>query len=441
MGALPQLAIVAGPQHAHDARPVHRAFEQNLTSFASGEKTALIQHEQSTTADSRVSYAQLNARANGLAHAMRGHMSATGAQPNADGDWIVAVCMQPAPELIALLLACWKMGAAYLPLEASFPRQRIEHIVQEARPALIVVADDAVGDNFADCEVLRFTHLEAVANQLADERNLTEAQSLTAESDEQLAIVLYTSGSTGIPKGVRLPHSILQNRLRWQLEAFPFGAGEHTTVFKTALTFVDSVAEIWAPLLSGRAVLILPKWVLRDPERLVDLLETYRIERLVLVPTLLRTMLMYLPLRGTAQGGRGLPDLRLCVCSGETLSAQLVAEFYAYFGVGGGSNAELCNFYGSTEIMGDVTYYVCARPQSQLVGGDTATDDGDNSSVPIGYPITNTILYVLDAEMQPVRVGETGELYVAGRNLAAGYVGGRDKFRFVANPLSEDSGE
>lgn len=173
------------------------------------------------------------------------------------------------------------------------------------------------------------------------------------------------------------------------------------------------------------AILIIPKEVTKDPERLVDVLHSYRIERLVLVPTLLRSLLMYLPLKN--QPGL-LHSLKIWVCSGEALSTQLAAEFFNYFVEG---QHVLCNFYGSTEIMGDVSYFVCGGKR-QLASFD---------KVPIGYPISNTVLYILDGDLRPVKTGETGELFVAGSNLAAGYVNGRDKFRFVENPMASDPSE
>lgn len=166
-------------------------------------------------------------------------------------------------------------------------------------------------------------------------------------------------------------------------------------------------------------MLILPKEVTKDPSRLVDVLEAYHIERLVLIPTLLRSLLMYLAMKN--QKGL-LINLRIWVCSGEPLPTQLATEFFDYFIEG---QHILCNFYGSTEITGDVSYFVCSSKR-QLAAFD---------KVPIGYPISNTVLYILDGDMRPVNIGQTGELYVAGANLAAGYVNGRDKFRFVKNPM------
>lgn len=120
-----------------------------------------------------------------------------------------------------------------------------------------------------------------------------------------------------------------------------------------------------------------------------------------------------------------LRALRLFVCSGETLSVQLAVEFFDHFPEG---QHVLANFYGSTEVMGDVTYFVC-ESKKQL---------GDLHAIPIGYPVDNTIIYILSGDMQPVKMGEIGEMYVSGLNLAAGYVNKRDPERFVQNPMAFD---
>lgn len=147
---------------------------------------------------------------------------------------------------------------------------------------------------------------------------------------------------------------------------------------------------------------------------------------MVVVPTLLKSILMYLSLK---QDKCLLKRLKLWVCSGETLPVSLAKEFFDCF-----SEKEymLCNFYGSTEILGDVTYYVCYGKE-QLSNCPT--------NVPIGLPLFNTIIYILDANQNPVGIGEVGEMFVSGANLAHGYVNGRDKDRFIDNLLSIDSSE
>lgn len=167
---------------------------------------------------------------------------------------------------------------------------------------------------------------------------------------------------------------------------------------------------------------MIPKCVTKDPTQLVSILQKYEIERLVLVPTLLKSLLIYLSLKRDANL---LSKLKLFVCSGETLPAALAMEFYDYFPE---NEHFLCNYYGSTEIMGDVTYFVC-EGKEQL---------RSYSNVPIGCPIFNTNIYILDTDNKPVKTGTVGELFVSGSNLAHGYVNGRDKDRFIENFMAVD---
>lgn len=415
MGSLPQLSIIKGPTKPLKPNLLHKIFEDVATGESS-DKTALIFEENGVK--KTYTYRELNEITNKLArvitHAVvNNHLSA-----NTDGDFIVAVSMQPSDHLVVALLAIWKAGAAYLPIDPSFPGPRIEHIVRESKPFLILYEEDS--KFFMDTHKLPFDKF-LQAGQKYNSSSLLKSECLQHQKDD-LAIVLYTSGSTGVPKGVRLPHKIILNRLQWQFKAFPYSSTEKTGVFKTALTFVDSVSEIWGPLINGLAILVVPKSTTKDPEKLVGTLESYKIERLVLVPSLLRSILMYLELSGKKSS---LKNLKTWVCSGETLVTSLAEEFFKYFPE---NEHKLCNFYGSTEVMGDVTYHVISNP-GQLKHQD---------KVPIGLPVDNTIIYLLDPDFRPVKAGDVGELFVSGLNLAAGYVNGRDPDKFVENPLAID---
>lgn len=417
MGSLPQLSVIKGPHHKLKRRLLHKIFEENLNE-ASASNPALIVHGDEGR---KTSYETLNANANRMASFLLQKIrKSETSSPNTDGDWIIAVCMTPSDNLITTLLTIWKCGAAYLPIDSTFPQNRMEMILGEAQPTLVIYDQFDKIDIFSSTNHISFRELEK-QSQNESSANIETKDTLNGELND-LAIILYTSGSTGIPKGVRLPHSIILNRLQWQFEAFPYSPTEKICVFKTALTFVDSISEIWGPLLNEMAILIIPKDVTKDPERLVDALEKYKIERLVLVPTLLRSLLMYLPLKNQKNL---LYNLRIWVCSGETLSVSLAQEFFNYFIEG---THVLCNFYGSTEIMGDVTYFIC-ESQKQL---------STYEKVPIGFPIYNTVAYILDGDYRPVKMGQTGELFVSGLNLANGYVNGRDQFRFIENPLATD---
>ncbi|XP_077302857.1 nonribosomal peptide synthetase ebony [Arctopsyche grandis] len=419
MGSLPDLSILKGEKRNLEKRKLHALFEERLQTVSNNNDIAIIYKENN---NSTLTYGQLNETSNKVARSILKQVVGDHALANNDGDYIVAVSMLPSDKLIVTLLAIWKCGAAYLPLDPTFPEQRIKHILKESKPVL-VIHDDTVDANY-------FNANQAISyNKLMDESdnqsesNVPEIESLT-QTTENLAIVLYTSGSTGIPKGVRLPHDIILNRLQWQFNEFPYSKTEKICIFKTALTFVDSVCEIWGPLLNGLTLLVIPKHITRDPQKLVDELSTYKIERLVLVPSLLRSLLMYLSLNNNTSA---LRNLKLWVSSGEPLAVSLAKEFFQYFSAKDGH--VLCNFYGSTEVMGDVTYY--------SIKGDESLEGFEK--VPIGYPVDNTIIYLLDQDLRPVSNDESGELWVSGCNLAAGYVNGRDPDRFIANPLAESS--
>ena len=379
--------------------------------------------QDATGSERTTNYNALNSSSNRIASTFLHKIKSQNLTPNQDGDWIIAVCMQPSDNLVKVLLSIWKAGAAYLPLDPTFPENRIKHILGESKPVLVVHDDDFTNPGvFGDVSTLNYNELKDESLAFSN-ANIDPTETLTG-GEKDLGLVLYTSGSTGVPKGVRLPHSIVQNRLEWQWEQFPYSATEIYGIFKTALTFVDSVTEIWGPLLNGMSLVVVPKEVTKDPQRLVQVLEDYKIERLVLVPTLLRSLLMFLSLQEDGDA-KLLYNLKIWVCSGEPLSVHLAKEFFDYFETG---THILCNFYGSTEVMGDVTYFVC-ESKEQLNNYDR---------VPCGHCVNNTVIYLLDSDYRPVKKGEIGELFVSGLNLAEGYVNGRDPDRFIENPLAVD---
>ncbi|XP_045506438.1 tyrocidine synthase 3 [Colias croceus] len=412
MGSLPRMSVVTGGRVAVPAAPLPK----HLELLAAGDRTALVYSDE--TCNIRISYSELEARSNSLARAICAHARPRGC--NRDQDYVIAVCMQPTHNTIITLLAIWKAGAAYVPMEPSFPQARVSHILKDAQPSLVIYDDTANPSMFKNSGVpaISFEEISLDASALSSNR-LSDSDMLVRYNVDTIAIVLYTSGSTGIPKGVRLPYSAICNRLWWQFRTFPYSDTESTCVWKTALTFVDSVCEIWGPLLHGRSLVIVPKETTRDPQKLVRVLAENRIERLVLVPTLLQSILMYLSLNPSE---RPLQNLKLWVCSGETLSKDLASRFFQYFGDQNGY--KLANFYGSTEVMGDVTYYVMERREQV----DTFP------TIPIGSPLSNCAVYLLDEEMNPCRESEAGEVCVGGSNLARGYVGGQGADKFCDNP-------
>lgn len=257
MGSMVKLSIVKGQQQDNKVKPLYRIFEENLKHHS--HQIALI-HNNSNEHDNesafktaqnyqQITYRQMNTAANKWARFLVKESKQHFLQPNEDGDFIIGVCMQPSDHLVTTLLAIWKTGAAYLPIDPSFPANRVEHILQESKPIMVVCDDHIDKQRFG--KTLTFSITEIIDNAQQFEENLIPDDML-AEGSKHLAVVLYTSGSTGVPKGVRLPHEVILNRLQWQWNTFPYKPQETVTVFKTTLTFVDSVAELWGPLLCGK---------------------------------------------------------------------------------------------------------------------------------------------------------------------------------------------
>lgn len=322
---------------------VHQMWQRLLTETPSIQDCpALILPGRKPTA---ITFRQLDDRATALAQRLWIANQNTSAINRKD-ELIIAVCLSPSAELIVALLAIFKLGGAYLPLDPSFPSNRIVHILEDAEPALLLTSKSIAADVRFDQLVQGLTVVCFDREGQDGDIRLDDGFSLP-ESLQDLAVVLYTSGSTGIPKGVRLTHHNIFHRLSWQWRVFPYQSDE-ICCFKTALTFVDSIAEIWAPLLKSVPVVIVPKIITQNPEMFIATLETNRVTRLVLVPSLLSAMLTYIA-ANKSMIGRPLEQLHLWVCSGEVLPSALLRQFFQLL------NAKICNFYGSTEVTGDVT--------------------------------------------------------------------------------------
>ncbi|MFZ5750407.1 MAG: amino acid adenylation domain-containing protein [Pseudomonadota bacterium] len=330
---------------------------------------------------SRISYRMLDLMANAVSARLA-------ARDVRVGD-IVGVALDRSPLMVAAMLATMRLGAAYLPLDPANPEARIRHILADAGPRA-VVSRAPIADRMGLTEAL-----------LLDEMGTAEvARSplvpMAPQAPSAAAHVIYTSGSTGTPKGVVTAHRAIVNRFAWMWRRFPFAPGE-IACQKTAISFVDSVWEIFGPLLAGVPQVIIPDDQVRDPEALSQALARHRVTRLLAVPSLLDAM--------TAPGlpAPDLPMLRLIVSSGEALLPELADRVRAAL-----PQVQLVNLYGSTEVTADVTCEVVSGPPG--------------APVAIGRPIDNARLYVLDREGRLAPEGETGELFVGGPVLAEGYL-------------------
>jgi amino acid adenylation domain-containing protein len=347
-----------------------------------------------------LSYRELNARANRLARRLR----AVGVRQGVR----VGVCLERSLEVWVGLLAVLKAGGAYVPMDPKYPRERLSFMLANAKAPVLITQKRLVPGLPAQSQTIIQIDIEAAALELESETDLD-----VCPRPYDVAYVMYTSGSTGWPKGVEGTHRGAVNRFAWMWDAYPFAPGE-IACQRTSLSFVDSVWELFGPLLQGVPTVLVSDEVATDQHRFVELLQEQRVSRIVLVPSLLEMLL-----DTTQDLSERLPALRLWVTSGEAISVDLARRFRAAI-----PHATLLNLYGSSEVSADVTSY-------EVMGDEV-------SRIPIGRPITNLQVYVLDTARQPVPFDVPGELYVGGLGLARGYLDDPDltAARFVADPFS-----
>ncbi|MET4678477.1 amino acid adenylation domain-containing protein [Stenotrophomonas rhizophila] len=310
----------------------------------------------------------------------------------------VVVALPRSLELIIALVAVLRAGGAYLPVDLAHPDERLARILRSAQPVCVLaLAQDRA--RFPGTPVL----------DPAQWQHHNDAALTTVPQPDDAAYVIYTSGSTGEPKGVLIEHRAIVNRLEWMREHYAIQPDDRI-LQKTPATFDVSVWEFFLPLISGATLVVAPPEAHRDPLVLAALIRQHAITTLHFVPSMLAAFL-------AAPAARGL-QLRRVFTSGEALDAALRDRFHATV------QAELHNLYGPTEAAVDVSFW----PASQ---------DDTSAPVPIGHPVWNTRLYVLDAGMQPLPPGVAGDLYLGGVQLARGYLGRDDLTaeRFLPDPF------
>jgi amino acid adenylation domain-containing protein len=355
--------------------------------------------------DRTLSYRELNARANQLAHDLR--------ERGVGPDSLVGICIERSLDLVIGIVGILKAGGAYVPLDPGYPEERLAYMVEDAKMHCVLV------DRAIPRSVHALLAKHAVLRCLADEqehlRTRSHANPVCHTVPGHLAYVIYTSGSTGRPKGVMNYHGGLVNRLTWMQSAYGL-TSQDRVLQKTPFSFDVSVWEFLWPLITGATLVVAKPDGHKDPAYLMECIRGHGITTLHFVPSMLEVLLNHGDLKSA-------PRLTRVICSGEALPANLAARFFERAGEG----AALHNLYGPTEASIDVTYWAC-QP-----GG---------AGVPIGYPIANTQLHVLDAYLNPVPVGVAGELYIAGVGLARGYLNRPDLTAecFIANPFAREPG-
>ncbi|HEY9032467.1 MAG TPA: amino acid adenylation domain-containing protein [Pseudomonadales bacterium] len=338
-------------------------------------------------------YRTLNRRANRLAR----HLKASSRQP------VIGVYLERSLQLPVVLLAILKSGKAYLPLDLAFPPDRLNYVATDAQLDMIVSHSSL--DNWAMPAAIQRLDIDCIGSETdtLDDADL-------ADDGAGLFNLIYTSGSTGFPKGVLVSHSAIINRLLWMQEQFPLTSSDNV-LHKTPYSFDVSVWELFWPLLSGATLVIAPPGLQRQPDALLSLVDSAAISIMHFVPSMLGVFLA----QPTTERGA---SLRCVFSSGESLSGTLATRFLQQF-----PHSRLVNLYGPTEAAIDVSFHNCQAQQDPL---------------PIGRPIANTTLYLLDSHRQLLPTGAVGEIYIGGRNLADGYLNlpQQTAAAFIAHPFS-----
>ncbi|MBT0566561.1 amino acid adenylation domain-containing protein [Williamsia sp. CHRR-6] len=348
------------------------------------------------------------------AHRLARRLIAAGVEPEVT----VGVMIPRSLEQVVALVAVLHSGAAFMPIDPADPADRVGHLIATARPEVVLVADAAAaeivhaGAPEFDGEIIDVFDTGEVAE--FSDRPIEEIDRLAPLRPSNTAYVLFTSGSTGKPKGVAVSHGAVVNRLIWMQNHYPID-GRDVVLQKTPATFDVSVWEFFWPLATGATLAVATPDGHRDPWYLQQVIAEYGVSVLHFVPSMMAAFAA--TVAASPEVADELTGLRMVFTSGEALAPGTVARFTALTG------APVHNLYGPTEAAIDVTHH----------------DDADGAAavIPIGRPVWNTRVYVLDRRLRPVPEGTVGELYLAGVQLARGYLARPDLTadRFVANPF------
>ncbi len=355
--------------------------------------------------DQHLTYQELNSRANQLAH----HLQALGVKP----DMLVGVCVDRSVSMVVGMLGILKAGGAYVPLDPGLPQERLKFMLSDSQVSVLLTTEKLSA---------RLPESEAQVICLDTDWDLISTRSAeNAVSNlwtDNLVYVIYTSGSTGQPKGVMISHRSLCNQLCWRQTTFKLTAQDK--VLQTiSLSFDPSVWQIFWPLLFGAQLILASPGGHQDTAYLVKMIATEAITVIGLVPSILRVLL-------EEKGFENCTSLRHVTCGGEALPVELTLRFHAVLS----KENILHNCYGPTEAAIDAAAWTCK--QGTL-----------NKIAPIGRPIANTQIYILDEDLQPVPVGVSGELHIGGVGLARGYLN-RPQLtseKFIRNPFFKSDEE
>ncbi len=349
-----------------------------------------------------LTYAQLNAKSNQLARVLRRQ----GVTPES----FVGILFHRSPEMVLSILGILKAGAAYIPFEPTQPHERLKALMEDSQIKVLMTRKDAHKSEIQSSAFTTFfvdSYFESDANDETTNLNLPV-------HPDSLAYTIYTSGSTGTPKGGMNSHRSLSNRILWMQEAFPLQSDD-VLLQKTPYTFDVSVWEFLWPFVTGASLVIAKPEGHKDSFYLAQVIEDFKVTTLHFVPPMLKIFLDTLePSLCTS--------LKRVIVSGEALPTETQNLFFKKL------NAELHNLYGPTEAAIDVTHWKC---------------ETSDAPVPIGFPIANTTMHILNSDFQPVPVGAHGELFIGGIQVGRGYHNRPDLTaeRFVPDPFSKTPGK
>ncbi|MCH2683929.1 enterobactin non-ribosomal peptide synthetase EntF [Leclercia adecarboxylata] len=337
--------------------------------------------------------------------ALANQLRARGVKP---GD-SVAVALPRSVFLTLALHAIVEAGAAWLPLDTGYPDDRLQMMLEDARPSLLITTND---------QRPRFSHLPVEVFSYNTLLSAEGCEPLNLSAPEQTAYIIFTSGSTGRPKGVMVGQTAIVNRLLWMQNHYPLTADD-VVAQKTPCSFDVSVWEFWWPFIAGAKLVMAEPEAHRDPLAMQAFFAKYGVTTTHFVPSMLAAFVASL----TPENAACCASLKQVFCSGEALPTLLCREWEHL------THVPLHNLYGPTEAAVDVSWYPAFGPELALVTGN---------SVPIGFPVWNTGLRILDAMMRPVPFGVAGDLYLTGIQLAQGYLGRPDltASRFIADPFA-----
>ncbi|MEA4545898.1 enterobactin non-ribosomal peptide synthetase EntF [Klebsiella pneumoniae] len=322
----------------------------------------------------------------------------------------VAVALPRSVFLTLALHGIVEAGAAWLPLDTGYPDDRLRMMLEDARPSLLIATED---------QLARFSDIPGLES-LCYQQPLAAGDEapLALSKPDHTAYIIFTSGSTGRPKGVMVGQTAIVNRLLWMQDRYPLSADD-VVAQKTPCSFDVSVWEFWWPFIAGAQLVMAEPEAHRDPQAMQQFFARYGVTTTHFVPSMLTAFVASLDADSVA----ACRTLRRVFCSGEALPTELCREWERLTG------APLHNLYGPTEAAVDVSWYPACGPELAAVTG---------SSVPIGWPVWNTGLRILDAAMRPVPPGVAGDLYLTGIQLAQGYLGRPDltASRFIADPFA-----